>query len=288
LKIVTYRNYNPELLSEVNPLEIIGINFNSINTTLESLNALKPDLVPDYIKAIKMRLLEKELHDIYIDIPQFDLQDLSRTCPELSKYEELQELLMKITCKYLDVRSNYQQDDETIKRLEIDIAKAQSVIQFHRAKAFADLLGRKSGIDFWKELVVHMVDKFLKEHPDTFKGSMKEFIDNRLEIASSSEGSNSTVVVYDDYRLLEKIERCMCHESYKHLNDHEFAYLSYCYIGDVADSRCKGLRRIRRRRTQTLYFDDFCDEFFWDDEVFPDAEQPTLEFMRTLVEEDST
>ena len=133
-----------------------------------------------------------------------------------------------------------------------------------------------------------MVDKYLKDHPDPQKSSMKQFIDNRLEIASSSEGSNSTVVVYDDYRLLEKIERCMCHESYKHLNDPEFAYLSYCYIGDVADRRCKGLRRIRRRRTQTLYFDDFCDEFFWDDDMYPDAEQPSLEFMRKLGKEDST
>lgn len=284
MRIFTYNNYNPKWENSVKPIEIIKGNFGYMNEALKALKEIKPELTNDYINAVKKRLLD-EIQDYQINSSIFKLSDLLEFFPALKEFTELQELIAQFTSKYLELSEEYTSVQESIKRLQIKISRAQDIFSYHRTKAFADLLGREEGIKLWKKLVDNFVAERLNR-PDTRKGTMKDFMEEIRNACSKSEGSDCTFVIFDDYRFLQKIDRCICHEGTKHLNDPEFAYLSYCYTDDVADRRTKGLRRFRRRRTQTLYFKDFCDEFFWNDEVYPDAEQPSLELMQKLGKED--
>ncbi|MFX1253295.1 MAG: hypothetical protein ACFFCZ_16925 [Promethearchaeota archaeon] len=284
MRIKTFNAYNYNWRNKVNPSDVIKINFYGIDEVLQSLAEIRPALIIDYVQAVKKRVA-REIQDYHIDSNIFDLQEIVKDFPALKQYPELQELIIQFTCRYLYIPQSLYDNPEPIERFELDIVKSRG-IDYHRTKAFADILGRKEGIKLWKEIVVHFVDKLLKGRPESNKESMKDFIEKQLEIKSKDQGADCTVVIFDDNRFLKKVNRCMCHEATKHFNDPEFAYLCYCYIGDVLDSRSKGFRRLRRRRSQTLYFRDFCDEFFWDDEVYPDAQQPSLEFIRKLGKED--
>ena len=126
-----------------------------------------------------------------------------------------------------------------------------------------------------------MTSEWLRKNPEEAKGSMKDYIEKRVDVFSRSMGGDCTMVIYDDYRLLQKVDRCIVHESTKHL-DQEIAYLSKCYEGQVVYEKTRSTRKIQQRTTKYLFFDDYCDEFFWDNEVFPDCEQPSEEFIRNL------
>ncbi|NHJ32266.1 MAG: hypothetical protein FK732_05345 [Asgard group archaeon] len=284
MEILTFNNYNPNWKNKVYPKEIIKSNFGYLYEALKALKIIKPELTNDYINAVKKRLHD-EIQDYQINPSIFQLSDIEQFFPELVEFTELQELIVKFTAKYLELEESHSARNEPIELLQINIARAQDIFSFYRTKAFVDLLGRKKGIELWKKLVANFVADRLNQ-PDSKKLAMKDFIKEMQSVCYKSGGSDCIFVVFDDYRMLQKIDRCICHEGTKHLNDPEIAYLSYCYTDDVADSRTKGLRRIRRRRSQTLYFADFCDEFYWDDEIKPEAKQPPLEFMRKLGKED--
>jgi hypothetical protein len=284
MRIYSYNNYDPNWENTVKPIEIISSNFGYMHEALKALAEIRPELTEDYINAVKKRLLD-EIQDYQINSSKFNLSSLLEMYPTLSDFKELQKLIVTFTAKYLELPNSDTQEMDTVKRLQLNIARAQDVFSFHRTKAFVDLLGREKGIKLWKKIVDNFVTDRLNR-PDTRKGTMKEFMEVMRSACAKSGGSDCTFVVFDDYKFLQKIDRCICHEGTKHLNDPEIAYLSYCYTDDIADSRTKGVRRFRRRRSQTLYFADFCDEFFWDDEKYQDAEHPALEFMKKLGKED--
>ncbi|NHJ49332.1 MAG: hypothetical protein FK733_16200 [Asgard group archaeon] len=284
MRIYTYNNYDPNWENTVKPIDIIKSNFGYMNEALKALKEIKPELTIGYIEAVKKRLL-KDIKDYNFDTTIFDITELLHIFPILLKETNLLELIITFTVKYLRLTEDYTSDKESVKRLQLQIAQAQDVFSFHRTKAFVDLLGRDEGINLWKQLVDVFIEDRLNR-PDSRKGTMKDFTEEMRAACSKTGGSDCIFVVFDNYRFLQKIDRCICHEGTKDLNDPEIAYLSYCYTDDVTDRRTKGVRRFRRRRSQTLYFKDFCDEFFWDDEKYPDADQPSLEFMKKLGKED--
>ena len=87
-----------------------------------------------------------------------------------------------------------------------------------------------------------------------------------------------TIVKYDDYKVALRFDRCPVYEATKHLEDPEIAYLSWCWTGYPEEKLNK---RIRRKRTpQTLHESDYCIEFYWNNEVHPDAEPPASDLWK--------
>jgi hypothetical protein len=68
----------------------------------------------------------------------------------------------------------------------------------------------------------------------------------------------------------------------KHLEDREVAYLSYCWTGYPEQELNKKARR--KNTPQTLYQSDYCVEFFWNNDVHPNAEPPSTEFWNKVAE----
>ncbi|UCG00790.1 MAG: hypothetical protein JSW11_14365 [Candidatus Heimdallarchaeota archaeon] len=90
------------------------------------------------------------------------------------------------------------------------------------------------------------------------------------------------VATFDDYIILYRIDKCGVHETLKDFADPDDAYLCSCYIGDTEDYNRGEI--IHLRRTQTLHHGDFCDELYWNNELYKDVKQPSLAFTKSLGE----
>lgn len=284
MKITTFRNHNFKATCEENPLDIVKTAFYGIDLVTSFVELKQPEMKPKYLAALK-KLLQEDLKDYHYNIEKFDLTEAKEELEILNDYPDIQELVVQLICRDMNPKEDYQQEQGKYKLMLLDWLRAYLLWRFYRAKTFIELLGREEGIKFWKEIAVDLADFTLetskerepiKKVADGWEKYGKEADDNAL--------MDYTVVRYDDYRVLVKFDQCGVHDALKYLKDPELTYLSYCYVGDVEDERTTKIRR--RRRTHSLHLDGFCDEFFWDNSVYPDAKHPELEFMKKLGKED--
>jgi hypothetical protein len=147
-----------------------------------------------------------------------------------------------IIMKYIPLREGYILGEENETVRWIDYCRAKYTLLYHQITTLVEILGRNPGIDFFKDFVQFWV----------------------YEAA-----------------FLAKFDRCVSHESMKHVEDQELAYYAVCYPGPRLLEYAH--QNISMRRTQTLFTADFCDELRWDRHVHDEPEQPSLEFSRKLV-----
>ena len=88
------------------------------------------------------------------------------------------------------------------------------------------------------------------------------------------------VVDIDDSAFLAKFDRCVSHESMKHVSDQELAYYVVCYPSEILGEYVH--ENISLRRSVTLFTGDYCDELRWDRHVHRSIEQPSEEFSRRI------
>jgi len=280
MRIEVFNNYNSEHREKVNPSSIIAQNFANIDEILQNLERYKLELMEDYLQTLN-RILIEITKDYSINLELFTTADLKKRYSTISKYPEIQKLIINFTCNQLKVPQNSLTVTESVDSMQLDIIKSWNLLNYYRTLAFVELLGRTKGIAFWKEFLDFINTEWLKTNSGGIKGSMKDYIEKRVAIFSKSPGGDCKMVIYDDYRLLQNVTRCIVHESTKGL-DQEIAYLSKCYEGQVIYEKTKNNRKILQRTTKYLYFDDYCDEFFWDNEKFPNCKQPSLDFTSKL------
>ncbi|NHJ41217.1 MAG: hypothetical protein FK731_14390 [Asgard group archaeon] len=285
MKIVTYRNHNLDAKQNANPIDIIKQAFRGINLAIGFVYEIDSKLVHDYLAAFEENL-ENETKNVKANFAIYDLDELTKELTYVKQHQRFLKLIIKLVHKHMKPARDYHIDQGDYELPLLDWLKAYLLWRFYRTKSFIDVLGRNKGIKFWKEeIAVRLADYVLentgerKPIKDVAEGWMKSGTENK-----ENSLMDYTVVVFDDYQTLVKFDLCGVHEALKYLNDPELTYLSYCYVGDVEDERTTKVRR--RRRTQTLHLGEFCDEFFWDNSVYPNAEQPTLEFMKKLGKED--
>jgi len=284
MKITTFKNHNLKATCKESPLDIIKTAFYGIDLVVSFAELRQPEIKPKYLSALK-KLLKKDVKKYKYDIEKFDLTEAKEELEILNDYPEIQELVIQLICRDIDPSEDYQQEQGKYELLLLDWLRAYLLWRYYRAKAFVEVLGRKEGIKFWKKIAIDLAD-FTLETSEEGK-PIKEVAEGWLKYGKEADDNalmDYTVVNYDDHRVLVKFNRCGVHEAMMYLKDPELTYLSYCYVGDVEDERTTKIRR--RRRTQTLHLGEFCDEFFWDNSAYPDAEHPELEFMRKLGKND--
>lgn len=283
MEVVTYRNYNAKVVVDANPEEIIESAFKGFDKVLECIDEIDSKIREDYIQALRKNLLE-EIEDYNFNSNVFDLESIIKNLEQFKAYSDIQDLIIQLVCKHMKLPEKYNPEQVKFEILEIDQSRAFMLWRFYRVKAFIDVLGREKGIDFWKKIVIKFVDYSLNNSDE--RKPINEIAEGWMKFGRENIDKNQmdfTVVVFDDNRVLLKFDWCGIHESLKYLDDPELSYLAYCYMGDIADKRTTKIRR--RRRSQTLHLGEFCDEFFWDNNVLPDAKQPPVEFMRKLGKE---
>ncbi|MFX0065918.1 MAG: hypothetical protein ACFFC7_27420 [Candidatus Hermodarchaeota archaeon] len=281
MRIETYKNYNPRAKHTIKPREILRENFVRINTTIRALQNIRPEIIESYLVALKKRL-ENEVKAYTLDTSTINLTELSDDLPLINQYPEFKDLIVKVLFKYLPLPKDSQPGLEEFEGIWVEALKGWFLVPYYRTKAFTDILGRENGIKFWKEMVVYLLDEAEEQEEGEIWPPIKEVAESWINGAKSGEnqGFDFTVVIYDDYKVLLKFDRCCVHESLKYLDDQEIVYLSRCYTGELRADRTNRVRR--KRLTQTLHCGEYCDEFYWDNTVHPNAENPDKDFIRNL------
>jgi hypothetical protein len=280
MEVTTFRNSNPDARRTINLNDLVRENLTRINGTLRYLDELRPDLVTQYADSLAKRL-ETAIDDFQVDYSEMKTKDIVSELDFLSRFIELEDLIVRFTFKQLNLPSSYRPLENEIDVLSKDWLKATNILKYERVKAILDVIPRDEGIELWKSMVFRATEAYMENNKEELHPPISEIIDGWMK-AGSEEDSNFhySVVKFDDYKVALKFDRCPVYDSVKDLDDPEVAYLSYCWTGKPEEELND---RVRRKNTpQTLHTSDYCIEFYWDNNVHPNAVPPSAEFLRTI------
>lgn len=279
MKIQRFQAHNPDAVQQVKPIDVVTENCTRLDTVLKYLKMLKPDLTIKYIPAI-IKLLRDDIDNFEIDYSPLELDDFENNLEELSLYPELFGLVVQFSIYYLKVTEIISAEDEVEVPIP-DWLQSTNVFRYHRVKAIVDIMEREEGIKLWKRMVYKATEDSLERSDDEIHPPIKEITEGWIKAGEKDDASFVfTVAEYDDHKVALKFDRCPVYDSISHLEDREVAYLSYCWTGFPEEELNK---RSRRKNTpQTLYQADYCIEFYWNNDVHPDAQPPSDEFWRKI------
>lgn len=273
MKVETHNVYDPEKPTEVTLKGEMEYNLESTDLFLEYLKGLKPEIVDKYVDALESRLtdvIEGNIRSLSLDLSLFDLSFIQ-------EYPSLVDVVTKFILMHLGLTEDTKLD-EKIMVTSMRYTKSFKRLAYHKVKALVELLGVDEGVPLYKEMVAKQHIAGRENYSD--ETLAVEMMPGAIKNWTNSGFADFAVAVLDDHRVIYRFDRCLVPESLKDLNDPDIAYLSSCYTGDSPEWN-PGKKR-HMRRTQTLHHASFCDEFYWDQEFCPDAEQPKLEFTESL------
>jgi hypothetical protein len=181
--------------------------------------------------------------------------------------------------KYLSLKKGYSLPGEDEQLKYYDILRAKHMLLYHRISALVEILGREDGIQFYKDFVHHWGKEMAKKTP--VARNIQDVMNSSVKFWKESNAFEFGVVYLDDHQFLAKFDKCVWHESMKHVDDQELAYYTVCYPGPRLGRYYR--QNVWLRRSVTLFTGDFCDELRWDRNVHDEPAQPSLEFSRKIV-----
>jgi hypothetical protein len=219
-----------------------------------------------------------ELEDTSYVLGDVGFDKIAKDHTLLGSNPHFKDLGLRIIMKYIPLREGYVLNEEMEPIRWIDYCRAKYMLLYHQITTLVEILGRISGIDFFKDFVQFWGKELAKKGKGTH--TIEQVRENCVK--SWSEGGDMEFGVVDVYEaaFLAKFDRCVSHESMKHVEDQELAYYTVCYPGPRLLEYAH--QDISMRRTQTLFTADFCDELRWDRHVHDEPEQPSLEFSRKV------
>jgi hypothetical protein len=281
LEIKRYRKSSPKAKKLANVIKLIEENFTRIDTVLKYLEKLRPELIENFIFSLS-KLIQDRVTDFNIDYSSLNLDDIKSKLVKLDGLADLQHLILYLTIHELNLSRDYHLGLEEVEVLLFDWLRATNVLKYFRVKAFTEILERQEGIQLWKDLAYKVTEDALNQSEEEIHPPIKEITEGWIKACEEEDASfDMTIVKYDDYKVALKFDKCPVYEATKHLEDPEIVYLSWCWTGFPEEKLNK---RSRRKRTpQTLHDSAFCVEFYWNNDVHPDAEPPPLEFWKDIV-----
>jgi hypothetical protein len=243
----------------------------------DHVKASRPEILDQFLMKIDERY-RKELENMSFILEDAGFDKIADDQELLSPYPKFKDLGLKIIMKYVPLEKGHTLSNEPIQMRWLVYCRAKYTLQYHQISVLVDILGRENGIAAFKNFIDYWGEELAKMGKGKHK--IEDVRDNRVK-AWASGGAMEFGVVDVGAGFLAKFDRCVSHESMKHVDDQELAYYVVCYPGERLLDYVH--ENIRMRRTQTLFTADFCDEYRWDKNVDPDAEQPSLEFSRKLV-----
>ncbi len=287
MKITNYNFYNKESKQEIKLNEFIKKCFKETDSVVKYFKELKENKLDKYMSAFQNRL-NSELKISQYNIRAFDFDLIEKNLTLLHNYPKLEETIINFICKILELPDDFDNIKEKYALLYFNIRKAERHLSYYRVKAIEDILGKEECIKLYKQIVECLI-KEKKEQENRDQPADPQTItriDSRnfiLDHYKKFGVANFTLGIYDDYKEIYRFDKCIVHEVLKEFNDPDIAYLSSCYLRD-SPSNNEGYI-IHMRKTQTLHHDCFCDELYWNNHVYPDAEQPSLEFTANIGKE---
>lgn len=284
MKIESYNFYNTEAKNKIDLNEFMKKCFKSTDSVIKYFEKLNASKLDEYLLAFQDRL-KSDFKESQYNIRIFNLEQIKQNLTILHKYPEIEEAMINFVCKLLDLPRDLETTEEEIELLYFNIRKAEGYLSYYRVKAIEDLLGKEDSTKLYKQivelLIKEMKEKDTREKPKDPMTVTR--IDSRELILKQYEKlgvANFTLGIYDDYKEIYRFDKCIVHEVLKIFNDPDIAYLSSCYLRD-SPSNNEGYI-VHMRKTQTLHHNNFCDEFYWNNYVHPNAEQPSLDFTKDI------
>ncbi|MGY5880217.1 MAG: hypothetical protein RTV31_08200 [Candidatus Thorarchaeota archaeon] len=271
-----YKNNVVDPKRMINPVDVISENCSRLEFVLRYLSQLKPKRVNDYTIALEKRL-QDDIKGFRIDYSALNFDEILKDREYLNRYPDLRELMIQYVFNELKLQEEYQPSSEEVEVSLMDWLRSSNVFRYHRVKAIVDIMDREEGIQLWKDMVYRATQDSLKSSDEECHPPIKEITEGWMKEGETGESNfELTVVSYDDHKVALRFDRCPVFDSVKHLEDREVAYLSYCWTGYPEQELNKKARR--KNTPQTLYQSNYCVEFYWNNDVHPDAQPPSSEF----------
>ena len=286
MKVESWKAYNPDAIIKAKLGERLQTSYRKTNTILGYVKEINEDIFDDFVSAFQNRI--DFVRGTEGNIDSESISELIQDYDHLKNNDELTILATQYVFHHLKIPMDLEHLDKEIEVTSFNDACENERLMYYLAKAGADVLGNKEGIEFWKKVVALRLrddrieyEKIIKERERTGqKGpTMIENSDGAIKRWTSIGLGDFTRCIMDDHKILYRFDKCVTHEVLKDLNDPEYAYISSCYIGDAPEYNF-GIKFLRR--TQTLHHGQFCDELYWDSRVHENPEQPSLEFTKKM------
>jgi hypothetical protein len=284
LKIENYKCYSVNKLEKFKPENFVKARLQRVEYTLKIFKSIKPEDLNIYISDLKNKLSEI-VGDYEFNTEVFDWDLIREDLVILKNFPDLERLIFLYSCKTVKLPEDYVKEQEEIKLPYFDIRKTAERISYYLVKSLADIYGKEEGTKIYKKIAPLLLKeyraKIKSDEPEdpksvTVHDSNKRSIESWCRVGLA----DFTSCVLDDYKVIYRFDICQTPEALKEFNDPDIAYLSSCYLADIPEFN-KG-RTIHLRRTQTLHHAKFCDEFYWNNHVHPNAEQPDLKFTENM------
>lgn len=250
----------------------------SMELMFDYIESSKPEILETFLKNIENNYLE-ELEGTTFVLEDVGFDKVANDQTLLDSYSHFKDLSLRIIMKYIPLKEGYILSEEPGPVKYIDYLRVKHILLYHRITTLVEILGRELGIGFFEDFVQHWgkeVGKNMKTF-DTIELARKSYV----KFWKESNAFEFGVVDTDEAAFLAKFDRCVWHESMKHVEDQELAYYAVCYPGPRIGAYVR--QNIAMRRSVTLFTGDFCDELRWDKHVHDEPEQPTHEFSRRMV-----
>jgi len=275
-----YKKSVSDPMRMINPLDVITENCTRLDTVLRYMSQLRPNRVTDYGRALEKRL-SNEIGTFKIDYGNLGLDDKLKSLEFLCRYSDLKNLIILFSLNKMNLPEDYVPEPEETKVGLLDWLKSTNVFRYYRVKAIVDIMDRKEGIQLWKDMVYRATEDAFRSSNEEIHPPIKEITEGWMKEGETGESNfELTVVSYDDHKVALRFDRCPVFDSVRDLEDREVAYLSYCWTGYPEEGLNKKARR--KNTPQTLYQSNYCVEFYWNNDVHPDAEPPTHDFWETV------
>ncbi|MFX1603155.1 MAG: L-2-amino-thiazoline-4-carboxylic acid hydrolase [Promethearchaeota archaeon] len=272
-----FNAFNPEATIEIDLHALtVGI-LTRLDDTLESIKESRQEILDEFAKHVISAWSESE-GTANIDSGTIGIDVIEQEFPGLAEMTDLLHPAVRFILSHLRDQDTEAQTPGKTTVLYIDRERAENILFYSVVKVLVDLVGREEGISTYKDTVDYIADRRAADEPDTTK--MKQFRQGLIGSLPDTGGYSFTVADLDDSMILARFDKCVVHESLKHVSDPELAYYATCYTNMTIANRRN--RNVQIRRTQTLFSGDFCDELYWDPEVHEEPTQPSLAVSESL------
>lgn len=95
-----FKGDNPDAKHKADAIALVTENLTRIDTMLKYLEKLRPELEDEYTSALKKRI-QGDITDFQIDYSEIELDELKSKLLNLSRYSELQDLIILQTFFHL-------------------------------------------------------------------------------------------------------------------------------------------------------------------------------------------
>ncbi len=273
-----YGTYSENASGEINLEGQIRDWLSTMELMFSYIERNRPEILEEFLEKVEGKYV-RELESTSIALEDVGFDKIANDKTLLGSHPDFKDKGLRIIMKYIPLNEMYRLSEENDTIRWIDYCRAKYTLQYHQITSLVEILGREVGIDSFKDFVQFWGRELAKKGQGTH--TIEQVRENRVKAWSEGGAMEFGVVDVYEAAFLAKFDRCVSHESMKHVEDQELAYYVVCYPGArLLDFVHKD---ISMRRSQTLFTADFCDELRWDRHIHNEPEQPSLDFSRRMV-----